>query len=127
MGLIYNRDVKDWGKKIRTQVQTKAKSLGVKHRANSPSEDDSIHEIKDRYLTNEKGGNIKRIRFVIRRHLVFVHKGVGKGVPIGLAGSKGTRKAKPFFNEVLDKGMEELADIAASHTGDEIVGRILIK
>lgn len=125
-GLIYNTDVKRWGKGSLSAIQSRAKQMGVQHRANSTSSGSSIDDVKVGYGLNGRGGNINRIGFKIRRHLVYVHKGVGKGVPISLVGIKGTRKPKPFLNEELDQKMPELADIVAKHIGDQLVGRIII-
>lgn len=66
--------------------------------------------------TTMKYGALSSIRFKFPRHMVFVHKGVGRGHPIS-----NPRKAKPWFNEILDKEIEVLADIVAENTADKIV------
>ena len=58
--------------------------------------------------------------------MVFVHKGVGKGTPIGMVGST-NRKPKEWFNPVIDKRVELLADKVAEHSADIVVNNITIR
>jgi hypothetical protein len=120
----YNSQIKKWANDTFGVIRDTAYQMGIQHRPNSSSPDSSINDIKVRTYTN--GGRISRIAYRIRRHLVFVHKGVGKGTPINKAGQT-NRIAKPFFNEAIADNIEELADIVAQETGDELTENILIK
>lgn len=64
-----------------------------------------------------------KMSFRFARHLVFVHKGVCKGMPIRRAGS-GKRKAKEWFEPYIEKNIDELADIVAAGLGEHIVNSL---
>lgn len=120
----YNSEVKGWGGGTLKKIKDAASSYDIKHRADSQSPNSSIKALNVRYALKE--GRVRAIAYKIRRHLVFVHKGVGKETPISKAGST-NRKAKPFFNEPIDENIDQLADIVAEHTGDMISNNILIQ
>lgn len=143
----YNDRVKQWGGALRKSFEANAASMGIEHRANSPSQGASIKKMKDRYKEND--GAISRISYRVEKALVFTHKGAGRGSG-GSVGSKwtdkygnqkstnpnsfgkmgtGNRKAKPFINEALESenGMDALAVIAAEELGYEIVNKMQIK
>lgn len=142
----FNQDVKYWGAQTTVRLQAQARSLGIIHRANSPSGSDSTSRIKDNYGLN--AGIISRIGFKFPRTLIWTHKGAGKGrggstgsrwinaagdskstnpKSLGKMGTDG-RKQKPWFNSVMDSpaGVDQLATIAAEAVGDAIVNNILI-
>ena len=58
--------------------------------------------------------------------MVFVHKGVGKGTPISRQGQT-SRVAKEWFNPVMDKNIEDLADTLAEKQADLIVNNLEIR
>jgi hypothetical protein len=58
--------------------------------------------------------------------MIYVHKGVGRGTPIEKVGQT-TRKPKPWFNPVVEKRIDELADIVAEEIGDSFLNNLLIK
>lgn len=143
----YNGRVKDWTKEALTDIKSEGASLGIEHRPDSPSKGASLPKIKT--STREEEGAIAVVSFKFRRSLIYTHKGAGKG----RGGNKGSRwvdkygnakstnpksmgkqatdgrVAKPFINNVLDgeKGVEELAVIAADELGDAIVNNMLIQ
>lgn len=100
-----------------------------------------------RMRTGQSFGEINRISFGLSRYLVFVHKGAGSGMggnkgsswlnSIGVKISTksaslgkmntGNRKAKEFFNPVIDAQVPKLADIVAGFKGDLAVKTIKIK
>ena len=60
--------------------------------------------------------------------MVFVAKGVGKGVPISRAGSSSTtRQPKDWFNAPMDVEVDKLADLYSEATGDLLVNNINIR
>lgn len=120
----YNTEVKQWGTTILKDVKQEAADEGIIHRKNSKSEGSSVNKLRISYLSI--AGQIKRISIKVRQTLIYVHKGVGNETPIAKAGTT-NRKAKPFLNDPIDKKLEELADIVAEHTGDNISNDILIQ
>jgi hypothetical protein len=77
----------------------------------------------------DKLGEINRASFHISRVLVYVHKGVGRGWPISRAGQSSNfgRIPKPFFNPVIDKNINALAEHVAKTKADMIVKNIHIR
>ena len=76
-----------------------------------------------RSKTREMYGEIDTITFSFERHGVFVHKGVGRGYPIGGSGviknSSGRgRVPVEWFNPILDQHMPELANRIAEINAD---------
>jgi hypothetical protein len=76
--------------------------------------------------TPKKSGIISRISYTIPRHMIYVHKGVGRGTKIDQVGNT-NRKAKPWFNPVIDANINKLADTVAEELGTEIINKMLIK
>jgi hypothetical protein len=58
--------------------------------------------------------------------MIYVHKGVGRGTTIDQVGST-NRVAKPWFNPVIERKIDELADIVAEEIGSEIINKLLIR
>jgi hypothetical protein len=58
--------------------------------------------------------------------MVYVHKGVGRGTPIEKVGQT-KRKAKEWYNPVIDRRIDELGDIVAEELGAAIVNNLFIK
>jgi hypothetical protein len=121
---IYNQEVKGWGKNTLSKIKSSGKDQGIQHRTNSKSDGSSIEAIK--LSTAAKDGKIFRIRFVIRRHLVYVAKGVGNGTPIEKVGTT-SRKPKPFLGDPIENSLPELTQIAAEHYGQNLINRLAEK
>lgn len=117
-GTKLTTEVKAWAKDNENALKSEAQKLGIIHRSNSPSTSSSTAAIKAA-VTNRLGIPTK-VSFKFARHLVFVHKGVGKGTPIGKAGT-GARRAKEWFEPPIEKNIEKLADIVADELGESIV------
>lgn len=86
----------------------------------------------------DKLGEASHIGFGMKKHMVFVHKGVGRSYPVSKtytaqasealsATGKHVRYEKPFLNPVLDKQVPVLADIVVSHVADAAVKGFQIK
>lgn len=89
-------------------------------------------------------GEASKIDFSMPYYMVFVHKGAGRGYGgsktgefTSLLGGKrktntsslgkmgtGKRKAKPFFNPVIEQLFPQLADIIANYHGDKVMAKI---
>jgi len=121
-----NERIKGWAGPLNvlTKLRVAMDTLGIKHSANSKSPQAAQKALKDSYRKSD--GLIQRISYQIPRHMIFVHKGVGRGTPIDKVGTTG-RKAKPWFNPVIEANIDDLGDIVANELGDEIVNNILIK
>lgn len=128
-------------------IKTKAGTMGIEHREDSPSSGSSVAKMKDGYKQQE--GAVNQVSVKMHRTLVYTHKGAGKGrggvkgsrwidkygvdkktnpKSFGKMGTSG-RVAKPFINDVLDseKGVDKIATIAAEELGDAIVNKMLVK
>jgi hypothetical protein len=119
-----NKDVNRWAKSNEADLKSEARSLGIEHRANSPSSSSSVEALKSK--VSNRFGIVSKIGIKFPQHMVYVHKGVGKGTPIARQGMT-NRKAKEWFNPVIDKNIEQLADIIADGLGESIVNRLNFK
>ena len=142
-----NEKVLQWAQRTEGGLKGRSNALGITHRADSPSPGSSVDKIKNR--VKYKYGVIEVVSFRFPRSLIWPHKGAGKGRG-GLKGSvwydrlgirhstnpnslgkmgTGGRIAKPWFNETMDAptGVDELADIVATESGDAIVNNLFIK
>jgi hypothetical protein len=127
---------------------------------------ETLQHLKNRYISfthsiNRSGEGLDSLKFTTRshfgvidqggfsfeRHLIFMHKGAGKGKG-GAKGSKwydphgqikttnplslnkmntGNRHEEPWLNPVLDEDVPKLADIVAGFKADLAVKQIQIK
>lgn len=97
-------------------------SLGMKHGQNP----DEGRLTSIRSTVKERDGVAERIRFKFKRSGVFVHKGVGRGTSMGQAGST-KRKAKEWFNPVIEALAEELASDVFNGFIEVKIDKLLIK
>lgn len=119
-----NKDIKKWAGRTRQELVNEISTQGITHRENSPSPKPAKQSI--RQSTRQSQGIINRVGYNIPRHMVYVHKGVGRGTPIEKVGQT-NRKPKPWFNPVIDRRIDELADIVAEGLGSAIINNLLIK
>lgn len=103
----------------------------------------SAHAIKGsklrRSLRNnykKEYGEIYRIGFTFSREGVFIHKGVGRGyvmrggVVVKTSKTNGfNRRAKPWFNPIIEQNLPALGEIVQKHTEKSIINatRIFIR
>jgi len=121
-----NTEVKTWADSTNKKLQQEFDVLNIQHVTRSPSPHPSRDVLKA--FLRKRQSLVDRVSFKFPRHMVFVHKGVGKGVPIALAGSNATtRKPKPWFDNVMDKQVDDLADRVAEHSADIVVDNFKIK
>lgn len=114
----FTAEVTAWAKDRVSDMQQEAKSLGIEHRQNSSSPSSSIDGITRK--TTMRYGVPSKISFKFARHLIFVHKGVGKGTPMSKVGTT-ARKAKPWFEPPIERNIEQLGDIVAEGLGDQVI------
>lgn len=119
----FNQAIKDWSletknilvKNVR-EVATKGKIVDLIHRKDGTVEKKLSKSIAYN-LNKDRDKIFDRVRFSFERHGVFLEKGVGNG----------TREAKIWFNESIDKQIEKLADIAQKYAVQFNVDKMSIK
>lgn len=133
-----NKIIEEYGRRKANEVKADGRGMGITHRRNSPSPDDSLHGIKVSF-SRRAFDMISAIRFSLRRTLFYAYHGAGKGhggrkgsvwntsngdrrrtdpKSLGKAGS-GTRQAKPFL-DTISRDADQLMDKVAEATMDEI-------
>lgn len=130
----FNTDVAKWAnetkRKIKLEILRLVLSIGPGHN-------------QQKVGVKKYAGEASRIDFNMPYYMVFVHKGAGRGYggsksglftsPTGKrttnplsAGKMGTgkRKAKPFFNPIVEAQFPELHDIVAIYHGEKVMAKI---
>lgn len=120
----YNNAVGDWTSDTKGQVISEMDALGIVHSEKSKSKVPAKKALRTALRKN--AGVTNRISFKIPRHMVFVHKGVGRGTRISQVGTT-KRKPKPFLNPVIEKNIGKLAEVVADHQGTMVVNALMIK
>lgn len=117
----YNRGVVGWGKSASRKLRVRMDKLGIERGVHTKT-------LRSGY-GKDRSGEINRVSFHMSRVLIFVHKGVGRGWPAAKAGTPSNfgRIPKPFFNPVIDKEIDALANHVAGAKADIIVNKIHIK
>lgn len=122
-----NRIITNRSRIIKRKLIAEFRKLNIKHVARSPSPVPSVTQIKDSF--KKSIGIINRMTYQFPQHMVFVHKGVGKGTTAAQVG-KTSRKPKEWFNPIV----EEEASVLANQLADKLVdinfatiSKILIK
>jgi hypothetical protein len=119
-----NARIVGWSKDTLVKLRSEINSLGIRHAAYSKSPKAAEKSLVAR--TPKKGGMIDRVSYIMPRHMIYVHKGVGRGTRIDQVGNT-NRKAKPWFNPVIENNIDALADIVAEEMGSGIINNILIR
>jgi hypothetical protein len=119
-----NAEVSQWGGSTTKDLKSEFSRLKILHVKRSPSLRPAVEILNERF--SKQQGLINKIAFRFPRHMVFVHNGVGKGVPADFSGIT-SRKPKEWFNPIMDKNVEDLADIVASNQADIIADNLLIR
>ncbi len=115
-----NTSIEQWTASTRTKLVSKLDSLGVKHDKNSQDAKAIQRSVTGK--TAKKADLVSRVSFGFNRSGVFLQKGVSRG-----HGKDNPRQVKDWFNSVVDKELEVLADIVADAQGNMIINGILIK
>ena len=122
---IANTRITKWANTTKQQLQQEIVVKGIRHRPESKSPTASINALQQK-TRKDSFGLINRVGYVIPRHMIYVHKGVGRGTSIEQVGQT-ARVAKPWFNPVIDRRINELADIVAEELGSAFINNLLIK
>lgn len=131
----YNSDVSQWTNKARRKIKLEVLRLVLNV---GPGHDQQKASVK------KYAGEASKIDFSMPYYMAFVHKGAGRGyggnksgefslkgggkgktnpLSMGKIGT-GKRKAKPFFNPVIEELFPELANIIAQYHGDKVFAKI---
>lgn len=116
----FSNDVKDWATSTRNDLKSSISSLGIKRYPYSRNPVPLPQAIKS--YVSEKFGIPSKVSYKMPRSAVFVHKGVSRG-----HGKNNPRKAKEWFNPVIENNIDKLGDIVANATGNMIINSINIK
>ncbi|MDP2188730.1 MAG: hypothetical protein Q8J69_08615 [Sphingobacteriaceae bacterium] len=125
----FNEAIKRWGARSFREIQREIFKLRI-----GVSGDGSASLNWKAY---QRYNTVDRIQFKFDKHMVYVHKGVGRGWPISRvranadawsasSGKKG-RVPKPWFNNVIEKNLQDLANTAAKHKAEIAAKRLMIK
>lgn len=132
----FNKDVANWGIDVATQLRGNVATMFASH---GPSEHRLANSIES-YVAYDKTFHkeVYRVGFRFARHGVHLHYGAGRGYG-GEKGSRwmdrlgylketaekskgkmgiGARQERDWFNPVLEKNLNRLADIAADYCAD---------
>ena len=141
---LFNTKVKAWATKVEGELKQSADSR-FGHRV-SELITTEFPRLSDSIKTNLRFDKqykleTRSVGFSMARHGVYLHEGAGRGFG-GLTGSKwtdkygtlkttasasegkmgtGSRKAEPWFNDIIRNNEEELADILAEYSLDLVL------
>jgi len=115
-----NEKIKAWDKENKQELVNEMNQLGIKHYPYSRSKQPLQQALKSRVV--EQGGLVSKISYKFPRSGVFVHKGVSKGHP-----KTNPRQAKEWFNPIVNKNTDKLADIVAEGCSSLVVNSLKIK
>lgn len=111
-----NRIVRDRTKELRSLLLTSIRKYNIRH-SNAVGHEPLTSLTTS---TSSKFGLVNKIKVRFKREGVFTHKGVGRG------GTKG-RTPKPWFNPVIEKFAEGLAEEVADELVDVTFSSLKIK
>lgn len=122
----FNSDISQAARAMRDEMKQRIQSL-------SSSQRNRLYRSL-RLNTGKKDGLIYKLGFKLKRHGVFMEKGVGRGynmnggsvVRTAKGPQKKARVPKPWFNPSVDAHAGNLADAAAKHYADLAMSRLKI-
>lgn len=125
----FNEAIKNWGHRSFRDLQREIFKLRIGQSGDGSA---SLN-----WKSYQRYGSIDRLQFKFEKYMVYVHKGVGRGWPISRvkanaaawsAASAGKRRVpKPWFNNVIEKNLQDLANTAAYHKAEIAAKRLTIK
>lgn len=123
-----NSEVRSWTKSSVTEMKSEANRLGIDHRTENTKEGGRSRSPAPavdilRSTISKRLGVPYKISFKFPRHMVFVHKGVGRGTSASEAGT-GSRTPKEWFSPIIEKNIENLGDIVAENLGESIINNL---
>ena len=115
-----NDGIKNWEDKNHNDLLSQMDALGIQHSKNSPNKIPLRRALKS--TLRQRFGLTNKISYSMPRSAVLLHKGVSRG-----HGKNNPRTAKEWFNPVIDKNLDELADIVADGQGNLVINNVNIK
>lgn len=106
-----NKIIAEKTKQCEADLRSEMSRLGMKHGS------DPLTNVKTRI--SKQSGLTVRVRFRFKKSGVFVHIGVGKGTTKAQVGST-TRRAKEWFNPVIEKYADDIVTAIADEWSDLI-------
>ena len=116
----YNQGIRHRARKIKDQLQASLSTFSVGQTGELLK---ALNSIK--YKQNF--GQIDSIGFTVTKGGVMTSKGVGRGVPVDSAKSNGNkigRKAKDWYNPIIDASIPELAAYVAEQQADSLINAV---
>jgi hypothetical protein len=115
-----NNNIAGWNNDTTSDVRNEIDSLGIKHYPYSRN----TKSLKQAFRSSlrKRFDLTDRINYSIPQSGIFVHKGVSRG-----HGKDNPRKAKEFFNPVIDRNLDKLANIVADGQGTLVINALNIK
>jgi hypothetical protein len=110
-------DVKQWASTTKSALNGSVRRANIRRYS-------GILQRSIRARTHIQGQFPQRVSFSFERYGVFVEKGVGRGNDIGNLSRN--RRAKPWFNPVMETKLPLLADKVTEHFADLTVKNIFI-
>lgn len=131
-----NGEIRVWTGKTSALARSEMRKYGI-GRGYLKNSTEGINSFKGK-VYSDKLGEASHIGFGMKKHMVFVHKGVGRGYPVTKtytaqasealsATGRHVRYEKPFLNPILDKQVPILADTVVSYVADAAVRGFEIK
>jgi hypothetical protein len=115
-----NEDIAGWDSGNKKDLISELNTLNVKHVKRSPNKIALQKALKS--SIRKRNGLADKISYKMPRSAVFLHKGVGKGRPITNPG-----QAKEWYSPVVDRNLDNLADIVAEGGGNLIINNLNIR
>lgn len=109
-----NSRIAHWSDKTKTDLINELNNLNVQHYDYSPNKV-ALKDALKRTLRRQFG-SIDRISYNMPRSAIFLHKGVSRG-----HGIANPRVAKEWYTPIVDKNIDDLANIVADGQGNMII------
>lgn len=116
----FNDQVTNWDNMNKSEVKGRIDQLGVKRYSYSQNPVPLTKAFRSRL--RKKFEMINTISYSMPRSSIFLHKGVSRG-----HGKNNPRQPKEWFQPVVDKNIDSLADIVSDSQGDLVVNALKIK
>lgn len=115
-----NNNIEQWDEDNKRDVLSEMDSLGIQHYKYSPNKTPLRKAFKS--TLRKRFDLVDRITYKMPRSAIFLHKGVSRG-----HGKDNPRKAKEWYQPVVDNNIDKLADIVADGQGTLVINSLKIK
>lgn len=115
-----NSNIESWEDKNHKALIGEMDALGIKHSKNSPNKIPLRKALKSKL--RKKYDLYNKITYSMPRSAIFLHKGVSRG-----HGKTNPRQAKEWYAPVIDRNIDDLANIVADGQGTLVINALQIK